>query len=140
MNPAQGHDVILFDGVCGLCNGLVRFVLARDPTDRFRFASLQSAFATTALKKHGIVATALDTVYVLTNYATPSEGVLSKSQAAFHVLRFLRSPWKVFLLFKILPHYFLDFGYDLVARFRYRVFGRYGSCPLPTPEMQTKFI
>jgi predicted DCC family thiol-disulfide oxidoreductase YuxK len=132
--------VVLYDGVCGLCNRVNDFVLKRDPKGLFRFASLQSPFAREALARHEKEPSDLDTVYVVANRGTPEETLLSKSRAALFVLRTLGGVWSIARLLEIVPRALLDRAYDLVARHRYRVFGRYDACPIPRPEHRQRFI
>lgn len=135
-----GHDVILFDGVCGLCNAFVSFVLPRDKNARFRFAPLQGEFAARSLEKYGADPGLLDTVYVVASYGTAGECLLSRARAALFVVSNLGWPWRGLSVFKFLPDPFLDFFYDLVARRRYRMFGKYDSCPVPKPEERSRFM
>jgi predicted DCC family thiol-disulfide oxidoreductase YuxK len=132
-------DILLYDGVCGLCNRFVRFILARDPAGRFRFASLQSGFAQALLARHGRDARDLDTVYVVTGRGG-DERVLARSQAVIHVLARLGWPWRAGALAAPLPTRVLDAAYGLVARRRYRLFGKHDACPLPAPEWRDRFI
>jgi predicted DCC family thiol-disulfide oxidoreductase YuxK len=136
----DGRDVVLYDGVCALCDGFTRFVLPRDPAGRFRFAPLQSEFARRALARHGRDAAALDTLYVLVDHGRPAERVLERSRAALHVVARLRSPWRLLGLLRIVPRGLLDRGYDRVARDRYRRFGRHEACIAPRPEYRERFI
>lgn len=132
--------IVLYDGVCGLCNRLNQFLLRRDARDRFRFAPLQGAFARDVLTRHGHDASGLDTVYVITRPGTPSEQVLSKSAAVLAALRTLGRGWRVLAWARILPTSLLDACYDFVARHRYRWFGKHDVCVLPRPEQQHKFL
>ena len=132
--------IILYDGVCGLCNRLTRFVLARDPAGRFRFASLQSALAGEILTRHGRDPRDLDTLYLVLARGRPDERLLTKSDAALWILRELGGPWRTAAMLRVLPRWVRDLGYDVVARTRYRVFGRYDSCPLPDPSHRTRFL
>lgn len=136
----ESHPIVLYDGVCGLCNRLVRFILKRDVHDRFRFASLQSEFAETLLKKHGADSRDLDTFYVVIGHAQPEERVLMRSDAILHVASTLGSVWRLAAAGRILPKALRDWVYGVVARNRYRVFGKYESCPLPSPEHRSKFL
>jgi predicted DCC family thiol-disulfide oxidoreductase YuxK len=135
----QDH-VILYDGVCGLCNRLNRFVIRRDRQGSFRFASLQSHFAAEALSACQKDPPDLDTLYVIARHGTPSESLLMRSEAVLFILRELGGPWRLARVLGYLPSSLLDFGYNLVARNRYRVFGRYDTCPIPSPEDRDKFI
>jgi len=135
-----GSHLILYDGVCGLCNRLNRFVLKRDPAAVFQFASLQSRLGQSLLKANGLDADNLETLYVVANYGSESPVLLSKSQAAFFILKTLGGPWRVVTILGILPWRLLDWVYDLIARNRYTVFGRYQTCPIPSPEYKSRFV
>lgn len=134
-------DIILFDGVCGLCNGFVAFVWPRDRHRRFRFAPLQSGAARAILARHGRDATALDTVIVVVDPGMPSERLLDRSAAGLHVLAALGGGWAlVARLLGWLPRPLLDLAYRLLARNRYRLFGRLDACAVPGPEHRERFI
>ncbi len=135
----QGH-IILYDGVCGLCSRLNRFVIRRDRQGVFRYASLQSRFAAEALSAYGKDPRDLDTLYVLARQGTSSERLLMRSEAVLFILGELGGPWRLAQVLGYLPGGLLDFGYNLVARNRYRVFGRYEVCQIPSPEDRGKFI
>ena len=137
----MGQDhIILYDGMCGLCNRLNRFVIRRDRQGSFRYASLQSHFAAEALSAYGKDPRDLDTLYVIARHGTPSESLLMRSEAVLFILRELGGPWRLARVLEYLPSGLFDFGYNLVARNRYRVFGRYDACPIPHPEDRAKFI
>ena len=131
---------MLYDGVCGLCNHLVQFILKRDQNNRFLFASLQSEFAATLLKRHGADARDLDTFYVVIDHGKPGERVLMRSDAILHVVKTLGGIWTLASVGRILPRAIRDAMYRLVARNRYRVFGKHESCMLPSPEHRAKFL
>ncbi len=153
--------ILLSDGVCGLCNRLVRFVLHRDRAGIFRFASLQSVLAGHILARHGADARDLDMVYVVVNYELPEERLLARSDAVIFVLKHLgaaelrpagqpgaavptqagRSLWRlVGFLLQLLPRPLREWGYRLVARHRYRIFGRDDACPLPSEDARSRFL
>ncbi|MFQ5705399.1 MAG: thiol-disulfide oxidoreductase DCC family protein [Gemmatimonadales bacterium] len=132
--------LVLYDGVCGLCNGFNRFVLHRDGAAIFRFASLQSAYGRELLDRYGKSATALDTVYVVADYRTADAHLLERARAALFVLKTLGGVWKWCGALDIVPQSMLDWGYNVVARYRYRIFGRYDSCIVPTDEYASRFI
>ena len=140
MTPSLANPIVLYDGVCGLCNRLVQFLLKRDKHDRIRYASLQSEFAGRLLARHGLDASDLDTVYVVTYYDQPQERLLARSDAIIHIWTELGGVWKLARFGKILPRGLRDVFYGLVARNRYRVFGKYESCMLPEPKHQAKFL
>jgi predicted DCC family thiol-disulfide oxidoreductase YuxK len=132
--------LILYDGLCGLCNRLNQFILRRDAHDRFRFAALQGALAGDLLRRHGRDARDLDTVFVVKNYGEPGQTLLSKGRAIIFVLRTLGGLWTLAGIFNLLPRRLLDAAYDQIARRRYRWFGRYDACPLPAPGVRQKFL
>jgi predicted DCC family thiol-disulfide oxidoreductase YuxK len=137
---APGQHLVLYDGVCGLCNGVNRFILARDLGQRFHFASLQSAAAAVTLAPFGVNPRDLDTIYVVANYQTAAPTLLRKSRAVLFALRQLGWPWRAAGLLAILPDRMRDTLYDLVARYRYRLFGRHDQCPIPPLEHRRRFI
>jgi predicted DCC family thiol-disulfide oxidoreductase YuxK len=137
---AGDMPLILYDGVCGLCNRLNRFVLARDPAGRFRFAALQSSLAREILTRHGRDPRDLDTLYLVLGRGRPDERLLRKSDAALWILRALGGPWRATAALGLVPRALRDLGYDVVARTRYRLFGRYDACPLPDPRHRARFL
>ncbi len=137
---AADGAIVLYDGVCGLCNRLIRFVLARDVAGRFRFAALQGALAGEILARHGRVPRDLDTLYLVLRHGQPDERLLAKSDAALWILRELGGAWRAAGALRMLPRWVRDRGYDLVARTRYRLFGRYDACPLPDPRNRARFL
>lgn len=137
----MSSPIILYDGVCGLCNRFVQFVLRRDKKAVFRFASLQSRFAREVLARHGANADNLDTVCVIGNYEEAEEFLLSRSEAVAFILRELGAFWGLVGSFlRVIPRVVRDSFYKLVARHRYRIFGRYESCPLPDPATRARFL
>jgi predicted DCC family thiol-disulfide oxidoreductase YuxK len=132
--------IVLYDGVCGLCNRLNQFLLARDRDDRLRFASLQSDFAAKVLQRHELNPLDLNTVWVIVNYNQPDERVLARSDAILHVLTTLGGFWRVATLGKIIPRKLRDALYRTVAASRYRLFGKSESCMMPDPTFRHKFI
>jgi len=135
------HPILLYDGVCGLCNRLNQFVLLRDPVGIFRFASLQSALAASILARHRADAADLDTVYVVVNPDQPDEHLLARSDAVIFVLKQLGGFWGLLgFLLRLMPRLLRDWGYRIVARNRYRVFGRFETCKLPSLENRDRFL
>ena len=138
----MGHPILLYDGVCGLCNRFVQFVLQRDRRAIFRFASLQSDFAALLLACHGADSN-LETVYVFLNESPPGqpECLLHRSDAVIFVLTQLGGVWPAAAsLLRLIPQPIRDWGYGLIARHRYRVFGRYDACLLPSPDTRSRFL
>ena len=140
MSDATTTNLILYDGVCGLCNRLNLFVLARDRTGIFRFASLQSNLGQTVLREFGKHPEDLDTFYVVAGYESAKPKLLSKATAALFVLKTIGGVWKLFSLLGILPARLLNWVYDLIARHRYRIFGRSDSCLMPIAHYRKRFL
>jgi predicted DCC family thiol-disulfide oxidoreductase YuxK len=137
----ETNPIILYDGVCGLCNRMVQFLLKRDQKGRLRFASLQSDFAAKILTRHGIDPKDLDTVQVVTNYEQPDERVLGRSDAILRASSELGMPWTALAtIARIVPRALRDIVYGFVARNRYRVFGKYETCMLPDPNQKHRFL
>ena len=140
MTERDSISVVLYDGVCGLCNRLNQFLLKRDRYDRFRFASLQSDVAAKLLQSHGTNAIDLDTVYVVVDYGETTERLLSRSEAILHVLQRLGGIWSVAAAGRIVPKPLRDAFYKVVATNRYRVFGKYDVCLMPEDRYKHKFL
>ena len=136
----MAHPIFLYDGVCGLCNRTVQFVLNRDPGGQFRFAALQSPLAAEILAQHGRDAADLDTVVLVLDPGAESERVFFRSRAILKICGSLGWPWKALLVLWPIPSFLTDLGYRLIARLRYRFFGRYDTCPLPSPEQRSRFL
>ncbi len=137
---SPGEHLVLYDGVCGLCNRLNNFVLPRDTRAIFDFASLQSAVGRSALERFGRNPEDLNTFYLVTNYRSESPALLSKTSAALFVMKKLGDPWRWLGLLGVFPNALLDRAYDLTARYRYRLFGRCESCLMPSAEYRKRFI
>ncbi|MCB0653562.1 MAG: thiol-disulfide oxidoreductase DCC family protein [Saprospiraceae bacterium] len=129
------HPIILFDGVCNLCNGSVQFVLNRDRAGYFKYASLQSESGQELLKKYGLPTDDYNS-FVLVE----GERVYTQSTAALRVARNLEGAWKILYGFIIIPAFIRDAVYSLIARNRYRIFGKRESCMLPQPEWKSRFL
>ena len=127
--------IILFDGVCNLCNGAVTFVIKRDPKDRFRFAALQSEIGEELIHKYGLKDKGLDSIVLI-----EGEEAFVKSSAALRIARKLSGLWPLLYVFTILPRFLRDPFYNLIARNRYAWYGKRESCMIPTPELRAKFI
>jgi predicted DCC family thiol-disulfide oxidoreductase YuxK len=136
----EGAHLVLYDGVCGLCSHLVQFLLEHDHRSVFNFASLQSATGKAMVERFGGNADELTSFYVLANYRADHARIFSRSGAALFVAGELGWPWKVAVLLRVLPTAILDRIYDLVARIRYRLFGRFEHCLTPRPEFRRRFI
>ena len=140
MPNTDPHPIVLYDGVCGLCNRLVQFLLKRDKHDRFRFASLQSELSQAVLTRHGLDPHDLDTVYVVQSYDQSSETLVARSDAILYMLSQLGGIWSWSGIGRVLPRALRDAMYKIVARNRYSVFGKHESCMLPEPQHRAKFL
>ena len=127
--------LILFDGVCNLCNGWVRFVIRRDPTGVFRFASQQSPFGQALIQEHLAGAGQLSTIILIADGS-----VYTESEAILQICARLRSPWSWIPLLRIIPRQARDTCYRFVVRHRYRWFGRTETCQLPSADVKSRFI
>ncbi len=136
----ENHPIVLYDGLCGMCDGIVQFLLRHDTKDLFRFAPQQSEFAQQTLARHALDARTIETICLIEDFNLPTERVLTKSDATLQIARGLGGIWKVFLLARLLPHSLRDVAYDFVARNRYHVFGRRTECRLPSAKDQHKFL
>lgn len=132
---SAGGPILLFDGVCNLCNGAVQWVIARDPSARFRFASLQSEAGRALLAKHGLPEGALDTVVLV-----DGDAHFTKSDAALAVARRLGGAWSLLAVFSLVPRPLRDAVYDWVARNRYARWGKRAECWVPTAELRARFL
>lgn len=129
------NHIILFDGVCNLCNGVVQFVIKNDKYSHFKFASLQSDFGQQILKKNKLSTTDLDTFIYLEN-----QNLFIKSTAALKVLKGLGGKWKLFYIFIIVPKFIRDLAYDSIAKRRYSIWGKSESCWLPNSDLNSRFL
>lgn len=128
--------IILFDGVCNLCNGAVLFVIKRDKNDVFRFAPLQSEAGRKLANERKIDTDKVDSIILI----EPQLAYYTKSDAALKITRSLSGLWPMMTVFLGLPSGFRDWVYDWVAKNRYRWFGKKEECMIPTPEIKNKFL
>jgi len=132
---ATDHPVVLFDGLCNLCEGSVRFIIQRDPATVFRFASLQSKFGQEALERFKLPKDDFDTMVLV-----DGDRVFTRSTAALKVAKKLRFPWPLFFVFIFVPPFLRNFLYGILSRNRYRLFGKKEQCLIPTPELKSRFL
>lgn len=130
------YDIIFYDAVCGLCDRFVRFVISRDITKRFRFASLQGNFARVALRAHEGRPERLETLYVLTS----DEQLIMKSRAVLFVISSLGGPWRFGRILTVVPSRLADRVYDVIASVRYWIFGRHAVCTTPPIGSEELFL
>ena len=130
------EKIILFDGVCNLCNGAIQFVIKRDKKDVFRYAALQSEIGQRMIAERGIDTSKTDSIILV------EEGVayFVKSDAALEIAKHLSGGWSALRIFSFIPSSIRDVVYDFIARNRYRWFGRKDQCMILTPELQAKFL
>ncbi|MCZ8354602.1 MAG: DUF393 domain-containing protein [Cyclobacteriaceae bacterium] len=126
--------IIFFDGVCNLCNNSVQFIIKRDKKNKFKFASLQSSFAKNNLSKH-IDVDKLESIVLLNE-----DKLYTKSAAALLIARELSGMWPIFYVFIIIPPFIRDWFYNIIAKNRYRIFGKKDSCMIPSPAFTEKFL
>ena len=134
MNKDGGH-IVIFDGICGLCHGFVRFVIRHDHKRVFKFSSFQSKKAQTILDQSGISMDEMDTIIYF-----DGEQVFFKSIAVLNIVRQLSFPANLLLVCIIFPRFIRDFVYDKIAANRYRLFGKKNECELSNGEIQDRFI
>ena len=138
---SDSNPLILYDGVCGLCNRLVQFVLKRDSRGQFRFASLQSKLAGSILQRHGVNQQDLDTMYLVSDYQESTERLAARSDASVAILRHLSGFWRIVAaLLSILPRGMRNRSYNLIASNRYRIFGKFESCMIPEEKHRHRFL
>jgi predicted DCC family thiol-disulfide oxidoreductase YuxK len=136
----KGRHLVLYDGVCGLCNRLLQRILEQDKRGVFHFASLQGPVARAALAPFGKNPDALDTFYAIENYGGGSAKLFDRGRAAVFVATELGWPWRAAGLAGVLPDTVLDRAYDRLARSRYRIFGQLDHCLLPDPKYRGRFL
>jgi predicted DCC family thiol-disulfide oxidoreductase YuxK len=140
-----GRLLVIFDGYCGFCNQSVRWFLRRDTHDQLRFVASQSPKVAALLTRHGFAPSDLEsgpnTILVVRDADGPNEQVLTRSDAAVAMLGELPSPWPALArIFNRIPRPVRGLGYRMVARWRYPIWGRLQSCPLPAPEERARFL
>ena len=132
---APGETVVLYDGVCKLCNAWVRFIIAHDRHRRIRLAPVQSAQGQALLAWAGLPLQHFNTLALICD-----NRVAVRSQAVFEVMARLPWPWRGLGVLKLCPRPLRDWLYDRIALNRYRLFGRYRQCVLPTPDHDRRFL
>jgi predicted DCC family thiol-disulfide oxidoreductase YuxK len=137
---AEGVHLVLYDGVCGLCSRLLQFLLTHDHRAVFTFASLQSAVGRTMVDRFGGDPNELGSFHVVAGYRGNKPQMFSRGTAALFVASQLGWPWKMAVLMRVLPTAALDHVYNVVARNRYRVFGRDQQCLTPRSEFRDRFV
>lgn len=131
----KNPDILLFDGVCNLCNGAVNFIIDRDPKGHFKFAALQSDFGQEKLEELGFDQEDFDSLVLLSE-----DKVYKKSSAALRIAKKLKGLYPLLYAFIIIPPFLRHALYDLIARNRYKWFGKRETCRMPTPELKARFV
>ena len=139
VETSAGPPVLLYDGVCGFCNKSVQLILGHDRRGEMRFAPLQSAYGRAVVARHPELH-GVDSLVFVEGAPGGGERVHVRSDAALKVAAYLGGVWRLFLAAKVLPRGVRDYFYDLFARNRYKVFGKYDSCMLPPPEVRSRFL
>ena len=134
-NTIKEKEVLLFDGVCNLCNDSVNFIIDHDPQGHFKFAALQSDFGQQKLKELGYNTEDFDSLVLLSG-----DKVYKKSSAALRIARKLTGGYPLLYGFIIIPPFIRHWFYDSIARNRYKWFGKRDSCRMPTPELKSRFV
>lgn len=131
----EEHPIVLFDGVCNLCNGLVQFLLERDTEGTLRFGSLQSEAADELLDRFDVAADEIDSIVLV-----EGDEAYVKSAAVLRIAKHLGVPYSLAYAFRHVPRALRDWVYDQVAAHRYQVFGKRDQCMVPPPDVDQRFI
>jgi predicted DCC family thiol-disulfide oxidoreductase YuxK len=135
VNIPTDKNIVLFDGICNLCNASVRFIIKRDRKDNFYFASLQGSAGQELLRKFNVEADQFNSFVLI-----EKNKIFTRSEAVLRVLKILGRGWKFLHAFIILPKFIRDGIYNLIAKNRYKWFGKKQECPMPLPEWKAKFL
>ncbi|MBU2940205.1 DUF393 domain-containing protein [Lacinutrix sp. C3R15] len=137
MNQLPKHKkLILFDGVCNLCNSTVQYVIKHDKKDIFRFAPLQSEIGKSVIHTYNIDPVKTDSILLYSS----KNGLQVKSTAALQIARYLGFPINVMTVFLLIPAFIRNWVYDYIAKNRYTWYGKKEACMIPTPELKAKFL
>lgn len=131
---AAEHSLVVFDGVCNLCNASVQFIIRRDPERRYIFAAAQSPYAQQRVAELGLAGLNMESFVLI-----EAGKAYLRTDAALRIATSLSGAWFLFALFRLLPGPIRDAAYNALGRHRYRLFGRRSECLLPTPELQARF-
>ncbi len=135
MKDTHSYKIILFDGVCNLCNSSVNFVIRHDKKNLFKFAALQSDVGASLIQKYGIDTSETDSIILIEN-----NKAYVKSTAALRVARHLNKGYPLLYAFIIIPNFIRNWVYNYIAKNRYKWYGKKDSCMIPTPELKEKFL
>lgn len=132
----ENKKIILFDGVCNLCNGAIQFIIKRDKKDNFRYAPLQSAIGRKFLQERNIDTSEIDSIILI----EPGVAYYTKASAALKIGQNFGGVWSLVQVFEWIPESISNFFYDIIAKNRYKWFGKKEACMIPTPELKAKFL
>ncbi|MET6990693.1 thiol-disulfide oxidoreductase DCC family protein [Sediminicola arcticus] len=132
----ETKKIILFDGVCNLCNGAIQFIIKQDKSDNFRYAPLQSNIGRKFLQERNIDNAIIDSIILI----EPGVAYYTKSAAALKIGQDFGGAWKLLQILEWIPESISNFIYDLIAKNRYNWFGKKEACMIPTPELKAKFL
>ena len=132
----KDKSLILFDGVCNLCNTSVLYVIKHDKNNTFVFAPLQSTIGQQIITKYSLDSSKTDSILLY----SPNKGLKVKSTAALHIAKRLGLPNNLLSAFLIVPAFIRNWVYDFIAKNRYKWYGKKESCMIPTPELKAKFL
>lgn len=135
MSELKDKGIVLFDGVCNFCNNSVNFIIRKDNTDYFRFLALQSEKGKNIVERYNLDPENLQTIIFLEDGK-----IYTRSTAALRIAKKLKGGWKLFYGFIIVPTFIRDLVYNVIAKNRYRWWGKKDSCMIPTPEVKKKFL
>lgn len=135
MHSTNNKKIVLFDGVCNLCSSSVQFIIAHDKKNQFLFGSLQGDAGQQYLKKFNLPANAFNSFMLVED-----ETLYTRSTAALRMLKYLGGGWAFLYAFIIVPGFIRDGIYNLVAKNRYKWFGKKEACWVPTPALKAKFL
>ena len=135
MNKNENKKIVLFDGVCNLCSKSVQFILKRDKKNQFLFGSLQGKTGQDYLKKFNLPANTFNSFMLVED-----DTLYARSAAALRMLKHLGGGWSLLYAFIIVPQFIRDAIYNLVAKNRYKWFGKKDACWIPTPALKAKFL
>lgn len=128
-------NILLFDGLCNLCNGSVNFILKHDKAKKYKFASLQSQIGIKLCEQHNIDTQEVDSIVLIKN-----DKVFNKSAAILEILKDMSIGWRLLRIGIILPKFIRDWLYDVIAKYRYRIFGKKDELPIPPEDLQDRFL
>lgn len=136
MNLPQDKKIILFDGVCNLCDSSIQFIIKHDKKDIFRFVALQSDMGLEITKHIGVDTSKIDSILLY----EPGKAYYYKAEAALKIAKELGGIYTIISCFSILPNFLTNTVYDYIARNRYKWYGKKDACMIPTPELKAKFL